>query len=122
MKKGEGLEKGMVVTEGPNGPAVELPKRLKGVHVLKSIVDQLLKEMVTEPETVDGKEVRYIYHAHLLEKLEDMGERNPKSKINQLITACYLVQRTTAPDEISYYIFEYIEHGRKFRRQHPKAA
>jgi len=118
MNKGKGME----VTKGSNGRIVKLRDKTKHVQVLRGIILKVLLGMVTEPETVDEVAAFFIYHDHLLQKLEAMGERDPVSKINQLIDHGYLVYRTTAPDAISYYVFKYKSHGLEFRRRHPKAA
>jgi hypothetical protein len=111
---------GMAVTQGPGGKAVNLGKKLKNVQVLRSMVLQLLSEMTTEPDYIDGERVLVVYHKHLLEKLEDMGERNPQSKVNQLITHHYLVYRTQAPDPVSFFIFASKNKGEKFAQKRPK--
>jgi len=116
MNKG----KGMTITRGPSGAKVGPYGSKKNVQVLRGIILPPFKEMVLEPETVDDQEVFFVYHEHLLKKLETMGERDPVSKIEQFIEHGYLVRRTTAPNAISYYIFKYKSHGKEFQRKHPK--
>jgi len=108
------------VTKGPGGKPVKLPQGIKHVQVLRSIILKVIEEMILETETVDGQEIKVVYHDHLLEKLKDLGEQIPKSKINQLISHHYLVVRSQEPESVSYYVFEYKTHGEKFHKKFKK--
>jgi hypothetical protein len=119
MKKDK---KGKKVTKGPGGKEVKLGEKLNNVQVLRDIVTQLLGEMVFEHDNIDGERLKAVWHHHLRQKLEDMGERDPVSKINQLIQHGYLAYRTKAPYPISYFIFAYKSSGKKFQCKHPQAA
>lgn len=108
------------VTKGPGGEEIELPRVPKHVQILRSIALTLIKEMALKSETVNEQQVSYLYHEHLVQKLSDLGHKNPVSTINQMITHNYLVFRTTEPDPVSYYIFDRKTQGQEFKQKQKK--
>lgn len=109
-------EKKPEVTKGPGGKEVKLPKGIKHVQVLRGIILKVIDEMILEKENVSGQDLKFVYHEHLIEKLADLGEDNPKSKINQLISHGYLVIRSQEPEPVSYYVFNSKTQGQKFKK------
>jgi len=108
---------GEKVTKGPGGKEVKFKPGQKHVQVLRSIILRVIDGIPFETEMVDGEEVMVVFHKHLFQKLTDLKEGDPKTKINLLLDNGYLVIRSQAPEELSYYVFKFKTHGQRLKKK-----
>ena len=88
---------------------IPLPKP-KHVQVQRGLALRLME--FTETEFIDGIEVHYAYN--VAEKMSSIGY-NPRTFIPQMIKKGYLVIRTKAPEQESYYICKTIAEGQTLK-------
>jgi len=91
---------------------IELPKP-KHVQVQRGLAIKLLNTGFTETDRINGEDYPYLYKI-----AEHMSNLNYSAEtfIRQMVASGYLVIRTKAPDQESYYICRTKEQGRALNK------
>ncbi len=103
------MKKKPLLTKGPNGPAVKMPEA-KHIQVLRGLAIKILAATVPENDYFDGEPVPFLTQECIYSTIDALGYK-PERDISLMKKHHYLVPRSEAPDQITFYILKSKKRG-----------